>query len=75
MTVPPALYDTNERDITSVDWAFSSTSAPANIEGVSVPLIIMSLTGHYFERPDEVIFQHAASADKTLGFVEGPSTG
>jgi pimeloyl-ACP methyl ester carboxylesterase len=69
--VDPAQYDINESDITGVDWASSSTSAPTNVKGVSVPLIIMSMTGHYFERPDEIIFQHAASADKTLGFVEG----
>ena len=42
-----------------------------NVEGISVPFLIMSMTGHYFEVPDEIIYNHAASPDKSIAFVEG----
>ena len=31
----------------------------------------MSMTCHYFEVPDEILFDHAASKDKELVYVEG----
>jgi hypothetical protein len=68
-------YKMTEDSITGVDWASSSTSAPSNIEGVTVPLLIMTMSCHYFLVPDEIIFDHAASKDKQLVYVEGASHG
>lgn len=68
-------YMVTEDSITGVDWASSSTSAPTNVEGIRVPLLIMAMTCHYFVVPDEIIFDHAASKDKQIAYVEGASHG
>lgn len=64
-------YDVTEDDITGVDWYSSNTSTPANMEGVTVPTLIMAMTGHYWMVPSEIFYEHARSADKELSFVEG----
>jgi hypothetical protein len=64
-------YGMTENSITGVDWPSSSTSAPSNIEGIKVPVLIMSMTCHYFEVPDELLFDHATGKDKQLVYVEG----
>jgi pimeloyl-ACP methyl ester carboxylesterase len=68
-------YMMTEDSITGVDWASSSTSAPTNVEGIHVPLLIMTMTCHYFVVPDEIIFDHVASKDKQIAYVEGASHG
>lgn len=64
-------YAITETGVEGVDWSSSNTSAPWNAEGVTVPLLIASMTGHYFLAPDAIIYEHAASADKEIVFVEG----
>src|SRR5919202_6588869 len=54
-----------------IDWSSSNTSTPANMEGVHVPLLIMSMTLHYRMVPAEIFLQHAASQDKRLVFIAG----
>jgi pimeloyl-ACP methyl ester carboxylesterase len=68
-------YMMTEDSITGVDWASSSTSAPTNVERIRVPLLIMTMTCHYFVVPDEIIFDHAGSKDKQIAYVEGASHG
>ncbi|MFN0073305.1 MAG: hypothetical protein ACKVVP_17625, partial [Chloroflexota bacterium] len=68
-------YALGEDFIRGVDWASSSTSTPTNMAHLSVPTIIMPMTGHYFLVTDEIIFEHAGSADKQLVFVDGASHG
>lgn len=36
-----------------------------------MPLIIIANTGHYFLRPDEIVYENAKSEDKTIAFEEG----
>jgi hypothetical protein len=43
--------------------------------GVTVPTVVMPMTGHYFLVTDEIIFEHAAAADKEIVFVDGASHG
>jgi hypothetical protein len=64
-------YDITEDQLLGIDWASSSSSAPWNVEHISSPLLILSMTGHYFMVTDETIYNHAASQDKELAFVEG----
>jgi pimeloyl-ACP methyl ester carboxylesterase len=64
-------YAITEDCVEGIDWSSSNTSAPWNAEGVTVPLLIASMTGHYFLAPDELIYEHALSSDKELVFVEG----
>ena len=69
----PERYAITEDDVRGIDWNSSNTSTPANLGGVRVPLLIMAMTGHYWMTPGEIFFQHAASQDKELIFVEGAS--
>jgi hypothetical protein len=64
-------YDITEDQLLGIDWASSSSSAPWNVEHIGSPLLIMSMTGHYFMVTDEIIYNHAASQDKQIAFVEG----
>lgn len=73
LRVDPDRYRISEDDIQGIDWYSSNTSTPANLEGVSVPLLIMAMTGHYWMVPGEIFHRHAASQDKQLVFVEGAS--
>jgi dienelactone hydrolase len=66
-------YDITEDDIVGVDWESTNTSTPANLRGVSVPLLVMAMTGHYWMVSSEIFHRVAASADKELSFVEGAS--
>src|SRR5437762_11032415 len=43
----------------------------SNAKGITVPLVIISNTGHYFVRPDEILYDNAISHDKTIAFEEG----
>ena len=58
-------------DITGLDYASSADTSAANVPFITVPIIIISNTGHYFIRPDEIIYNAAASFDKTLAYEEG----
>jgi pimeloyl-ACP methyl ester carboxylesterase len=58
-----------------IDWHSSYTSAPANLEGVHVPLLSLAMSAHYFLVPNEVNFAHSASADKQMAMVEGATHG
>ncbi|MFP3043216.1 hypothetical protein LQZ19_15480 [Treponema primitia] len=62
-------------DIIGVDFNSSNTSTPGNLEGVHVPVLIMSMTAHYWIVPSEIEYEHTASKDKTLVYVEGASHG
>jgi hypothetical protein len=70
-----ADYAIGEDFVAGVDWASSITSTPTNMAGVSVPTIVMPMTGHYFLVTDEIIYEHAAAADKEMVFIEGASHG
>jgi hypothetical protein len=57
--------------MTGIDWCTSNNSTPCNLQVVSVPLLVMAMSGHYFIRDGEIIFDHAASRDKDYIIVEG----
>ena len=58
-------------DIKGIDWESSATSSPSNVKGITVPIIIIAHTAHYFVRPDEIIYDAATTLDKTIAFNEG----
>lgn len=64
-------YAITADDIAGVDWASATTSTPANAEGITVPALVMPMTCHYLVVPDEIIFDHLGSKDKTFVAVEG----
>lgn len=80
----PGKYMQTEDDIAGVDYDSSATSTASAVKGVgrhpngnqaTTPLLIIANTGHYFLRPDEIIYELAISKDKTLAFSEGAAHG
>jgi hypothetical protein len=64
-------FNITEDNITGIDWNSSYNSTPGNVEGVKVPILILGMTGHYWIVSSEIAYEHAASSDKTVAFVEG----
>ncbi len=57
--------------VTGVMWDNVYCSAVPNMRKVSVPVLVMGMTGGYECMASEVIFENVASTDRTLTFVEG----
>lgn len=68
-------YSIGEDEVTGIDWASGYTNTPNNVEGVTVPFLVMGMTGHYWLVSSEMAYQHAKSADKSIAFVEGATHG
>ena len=71
-------------DITGIDYDSSATSTVSNAKGIGknptvagkpTPVLIVANTGHYFLRPDEIIYDNAFTPDKTIAFAEGATHG
>lgn len=68
-------FDITEDNIVGIDWGSSYNSTPANVEGVTVPILILGMTGHYWIVSSEIAYEHAASSDKTVAFIQGATHG
>ena len=68
-TTPDFGYDATS--VRGVDWTSSYASPPGNVQGVSAPLLVMGMTGHWEYLAAETIYGLAKSQDKTIAFVEG----
>ena len=69
-------YGYDEDSVHGIDWTSSYSNNPGNVEGISVPLLIIGMTGHWEYAAAETIFEHAnKTADKTLAYVEGATHG
>lgn len=74
-------YDQTKDDITGIDYDSSATSTVSMVKGigkhpngsnVTTPLLIVANGGHYFLRPDEIVYENANSTtDKTFAIEEG----
>jgi hypothetical protein len=64
-------YRLGEDCIEGVDWGSSITNTLSNVPGITVPMLIVAMTAHYWLVSAEMAYDHAGSADKTLAFVEG----
>jgi hypothetical protein len=58
-------------DIVGIDWRSAVISTPGNAEGIKVPSLVMAMTCNYLLVPEEIIFDHMGSKDKTFAAVEG----
>jgi hypothetical protein len=67
--LPGFGYDANR--VHGVDWRSTYSSPPGNVEGITVPLLAMGMTGNWEGLAAEEIANHAASKDKTVAFIEG----
>jgi hypothetical protein len=62
--------------ITGVDWGSTNTATVSNVAGIKSPLLIMSMTGHYWIVPAEMYYDAAThTTSKTLAYVEGATHG
>ncbi|MEW2548272.1 hypothetical protein AB0910_21310 [Streptomyces sp. NPDC047002] len=62
--------------ISGIDWSSTNTATVSNVRGIASPLLIMSMTGHYWLVPSEMYYDNATHAkDRTLVFVKGASHG
>jgi hypothetical protein len=68
-------YGVGADGIRGVEWGSSITNTPATVPGVSVPMLVMAMTGHYWLVSAEMAYDGAGSADKSLAFVEGATHG
>jgi hypothetical protein len=66
---PNFAYDSD--GIEGVDWTSTYASPPGDVEGISVPLLTLGMTGHWEGLAAETIYDHARSPDRTIAFVEG----
>jgi hypothetical protein len=65
------LYRQSENDLTGIDYESSNTSTVTNVRGITKPLLLVANSGHYFVVPNEIVFNSAASEDKTFAITEG----
>ncbi len=68
-TTPDFGYDADA--VHGVEWTSSYASPPGNVQGVSAPLLVMGMTGHWEYLAAETIYALAKSKDKSIAFVEG----
>lgn len=68
-------YKMTEDSIEGVDYSSSNANTPGNLEAVSVPVTMISATGHYHVVQNEIFWNHAGSSDRSLVYVEGASHG
>jgi hypothetical protein len=61
--------------VVGVDWQSTNTSLLANLGGVKAPLLMASMTGHYWLVTTEIAYNASPSSDKTLAYIEGASHG
>lgn len=66
-------YRITETGFEGVNWTSNINNPIGNSEGITVPVLMMGMTGSWEYLAAEHIYNHCASADKTLAFVEGAS--
>lgn len=66
-------YGYDEDSVHGIDWSSSYSNPPGNVKGITVPMLVMGMTGSFEYLASETIYENAKSADKTLVFVEGAS--
>jgi len=64
-------YGYDEDSVRGIDWSSSYNCPPGNIKYISVPLLAMGMTASWEYLAAEVIYENAASTDKSIAFVEG----
>lgn len=68
-TTPDFGYDAD--GVQGIEWTSSYASPPGNVQGVSRPLLVLGMTGHWEFLAGETIYNLAKSRDKSLAFIEG----
>ena len=61
--------------IDEIDWCSTNNSAPCAVKEIAVPLLVVTMGGHYFIRDGENIYNMSTSTDKDYIVVEGATHG
>ena len=64
-------YRLTADDIKGIDWRSSANSAVGNVEGITVPTLVMTGTCYLHIVPSELAYDHSAAKDKEYVSVEG----
>lgn len=64
-------YGVMEDGIEGIDYDSAFCCPPGNVKHIHAPMLIMGMTGGYECIASEIIYQNAASQEKTIAFVEG----
>jgi hypothetical protein len=64
-------FRTTADDIKGIDWRSSADSAVGNIEGITVPTLVMAATCAAHLVTNEIVYDHSAAKDKRFVGVEG----
>ena len=64
-------YGIHADGVTDVLWDDTYTCTPGNVRYISVPLLILGMTGSYEYLAAEEIWNKAVSRDKTIAFIDG----
>lgn len=68
-----ANFRVNDDGLQGVHWNSNINNPVGNSEGITVPCLFMGMTGSYEYLATEEIYNHSASIDKSIAFVEGAS--
>lgn len=63
----------NEDGIEGIDWNSNINNPIGNAEGITVPVLMMGMTGSWEYLAAEHIYNHCSANDKSIAFVEGAS--
>lgn len=69
-TTPDFHYGTDSR-LYGVDWHSTYAAPPGNVEAITRPILMLGMTGNWEGLAAETIYDHAASKDKSIAFIEG----
>ncbi len=64
-------YMVKEDGVEGILWDNTYNCPPGNIKNITVPLLVMGMTGSYEYLAAETIYHNSPSADKSIAFVEG----
>ena len=64
-------YGYDACEVYGIDWKSSYNCTPGNVMGIASPLLVVGMTASYEFAAAETIYNNAASADKTIAFIEG----
>jgi pimeloyl-ACP methyl ester carboxylesterase len=61
--------------IDGIDWCSSNNSTDCALKSISVPVLVTSMSAHYFLRKTDLHYEVAASKDKEFIVIEGATHG
>jgi pimeloyl-ACP methyl ester carboxylesterase len=66
-------FDITATGIEGVDWTSNINTPIGNASGITVPILMMGMTGSWEYLAAEMIYNACPSTDKSIAFVEGAS--